>query len=262
MIDFKKINTEIIINAFKKLNVDVEFSGRNDLHVDGKKISGSAFKINLGNKKFGPKALHHGTLLLDVNMDNMMRYLNPNKLKLISKGVDSVKSRVMNLKQKYSYLSRDIIYDSIEREFLSFHGVDPDDKAQYHKSEIEDETKNENPKIRELFNYYNSWEWKFGESPEFTNSLQYKFPWGLVDLCLRAEKGIIKESTIFSDCLNTDFIEKINEQLRNVEGKFNYNKEGLIQLFDTLMESDPEIKSSLEFRSYIEDMKKSLVDQV
>jgi lipoate---protein ligase len=195
-------------------------------------------------------------------MDNMMRYLNPNKLKLISKGVDSVRSRVINLKEKYPNLTRDIIYDSIEREFLTFHGINPDDKTQYDKSEIEDETKNENPKIRELFNYYNSWDWKFGECPEFTNSLQHKFNWGLVDLCLRAEKGIIKESTIFSDCLNTDFIEKINQHLRNLEGKFNYNKEGLVKLFDTILEMDPEMKNNLEFKNYIDDMKSILVNYI
>ena len=66
-------------------------SGRNDIEVDGRKISGSAFKHASGH------SMHHGTLLASVNMGVMSSVLTPNSLKLQSKGVASVAARVVNL---------------------------------------------------------------------------------------------------------------------------------------------------------------------
>lgn len=68
--------------------------------VDGRKISGSAYKLKLGRANGeGRRSLHHGTMLLDLDLNALQKYLNPNKKKLESKGVDSVVSRVMNLKE-------------------------------------------------------------------------------------------------------------------------------------------------------------------
>ena len=100
------MNNDILINALKnKFNIDAKASGRNDLIVQNegvdKKISGSAYKLKLGNIKTGEgkKSLHHGTLLLDLDFTALSKYLNPNKLKLQSKGVVSVIQRVINLKE-------------------------------------------------------------------------------------------------------------------------------------------------------------------
>jgi lipoate-protein ligase A len=81
--------------------------------VNEKKISGSAYKLNLGKNGRKGVSLHHGTILLNVDVANMNRYLNPNKLKLISKGVDSVKSRVVNLLDLNPTLSVQSIYDEV-----------------------------------------------------------------------------------------------------------------------------------------------------
>ena len=83
---------KVIELACEKLGVKVERSGRNDILADGRKFSGNAFYKN------GPRAYHHGTLMVDVDREKMGRYLNPSKAKLSSKGVDSVRSRVVNLK--------------------------------------------------------------------------------------------------------------------------------------------------------------------
>ena len=97
----------------KNLNINAVFSGRNDILVNDKKISGSAYKLNLGKNGYKAVSLHHGTILLNVDVERMNRYLNPNKLKLISKGVDSVRSRVVNLLQIDPNLSVDSIYNSV-----------------------------------------------------------------------------------------------------------------------------------------------------
>ena len=87
-----------MINSLNKLGISADVSGRNDLTHEGKKISGSAYKINIGNVAGkGKKALHHGTVLFSVDTRALINYLNPNKAKLLSKGITSVASRVLNL---------------------------------------------------------------------------------------------------------------------------------------------------------------------
>ena len=68
-------------------------SGRNDLTLEGKKISGHAYHMQ------GDFCYHHGTLMVDVDIDKLGGYLNVSKEKLQSKGVASVRSRVTNLKE-------------------------------------------------------------------------------------------------------------------------------------------------------------------
>ena len=96
--DFKTLNNEVLINSLSQFGIKAEASGRNDMVVDGRKISGSAYKLKLGKSDGeGRRSLHHGTMLLSLELNALQKYLNPNKKKLESKGVSSVVSRVMNL---------------------------------------------------------------------------------------------------------------------------------------------------------------------
>ncbi|MCD7749357.1 MAG: lipoate--protein ligase, partial [Oscillospiraceae bacterium] len=83
--------TAVILTACQSLGVPAVLSGRNDLTAEGKKFSGSAFYHNRG------RSYHHGTLLVQVDMEKLGRYLNPSSAKLEAKGVDSVRARVVNL---------------------------------------------------------------------------------------------------------------------------------------------------------------------
>ncbi len=105
----KNTNSEIICKALLEYGIVAEPSGRNDILVDNLKISGSAYKYS------GDRALHHGTLLIDVDMNSLDRYLNPNKAKLQSKGVASVKSRVTNLRS----LNPKINHEDLSQKLIS-----------------------------------------------------------------------------------------------------------------------------------------------
>ncbi len=85
--------SEHIIRSLKRLGADCTFTGRNDILYEGRKISGSAQCIKEG------RLLHHATIMYDVDIEKMSAALSPAKAKLTAKGVDSVKSRVGNLKQ-------------------------------------------------------------------------------------------------------------------------------------------------------------------
>lgn len=100
-VDYKTMNNDVLIGSLKNgFGINAEASGRNDLVIKyendhDRKISGSAYKLKLGNKDgAGRRSLHHGTMLLDIELGALGNYLCPNKAKLESKGVDSVVSRV------------------------------------------------------------------------------------------------------------------------------------------------------------------------
>ena len=112
----KDRNSQIIIRALASLGVSAETSGRNDLIVGGFKVSGAAYKLA------PPRALHHGTLLIDVDMKALAGLLNPNKLKLQSKGIASVASRVKNLKELSSLVSHESLSKAIIESFCSHYG--------------------------------------------------------------------------------------------------------------------------------------------
>ena len=90
-IDFKKFTTPII-DALKKMGLSPELSGRNDILISGKKISGNA------QTHFGNRVLHHGTLLYNSDANILSSVLNVDKEKLKAKAIASVKSRIANIK--------------------------------------------------------------------------------------------------------------------------------------------------------------------
>ena len=81
----------VIVEACRMLGIPAEISGRNDILTNGCKFSGNSFYSHNGC------SFHNGTLLLSVDMANLGKYLTPSKVKLESKGVASVRSRVINL---------------------------------------------------------------------------------------------------------------------------------------------------------------------
>lgn len=80
-----------VVNALEKLGVKAEFTGRNDITIDGKKISGNAQYL------YKKRLLHHGTLLFNSDLTKLSQALNVKPQKIVSKGVKSVKSRVANI---------------------------------------------------------------------------------------------------------------------------------------------------------------------
>ena len=94
--DFKKF-TEPVVAALNQMEIPAEFNSRNDLSIEGKKISGNAQYIRKG------KCLHHGTLLFNTNLDQLVMALRVSSDKIESKGIKSIRSRVTNI---YPYLKK------------------------------------------------------------------------------------------------------------------------------------------------------------
>ncbi|SET17312.1 lipoate--protein ligase [Anaerobranca gottschalkii] len=187
---------KVIIDSVKIFGIDAEFSGRNDITVNGKKFSGNAYYFR------GNAAYHHGTILVDTDFDKLTSYLQVSKEKIISKGIDSVQSRVVNLKNINPNITIEKMSDLLKKTFLGNYGGDGE--------EIEI---NNTEKIELLYNKYSSWEWRYGQTPSFDIVLSNKFDWGSIELGLQLKDGFIRSSKIYSDSLEVDFMETISSEL-------------------------------------------------
>lgn len=106
----KEIGPEIFAEALCRLGIKAELSGRNDIFVDGKKVSGYAKRI------WKDRTLIHGTLMYDVDIDVLTRALTTPVSKLALKGVSSVRSRVTNLKDMLtSFRDIDEVKEALHR---------------------------------------------------------------------------------------------------------------------------------------------------
>jgi len=84
--------TDMVVRALRSLGLDAVASGRNDILVDGRKVSGGAFYRMPG------RSVAHSTMLFDTNMPNMLRAITPSRAKLESHGVKSVEARVTTIR--------------------------------------------------------------------------------------------------------------------------------------------------------------------
>ncbi len=194
-----KRNFSIILAALEKLGIKGEVSGRNDLLVDGKKFSGSAFKKN------SKKAFHHGTLLINADLSGVSSYLTPDKEKLVSKGIRSVASRVTNLHDIVPGINHEVVSQAIIEEFFNTYSE---------KVEVEDlsiERLSKERSLYETYKTYSSWQWLYGSSPKFSHPISKRFEWGRITFDLKIHGGVIKDLEIASDALSVDFIEYLTE---------------------------------------------------
>ncbi|KAL4492019.1 hypothetical protein ABPG72_008440 [Tetrahymena utriculariae] len=223
-LDSKKVNNKILLQALKNVGLEAEFSGRNDLLFQGRKISGSAYQINLGKTDgTGKKALHHGTMLLNVDTQNVKQYLNPNKEKLKSKGVDSVISRIINLQEVKPDLDHKMLCDLIEQEFINHY-----QGYEVIRDYLKYESLQNQPKIKEIYTELKSWDWIYGHTPQFTNTIETRFDWGIIDVNFQVNNNIINACKVWSDCLYADYITRINQLFS--EHQFTYDQSGMQQV--------------------------------
>ena len=180
----------VLLEACRSFGVPAELSGRNDLTADGRKFSGNAFYHN------GPRSYHHGTLLVDVDGAKLARYLTPSKAKLESKGVPSVRSRVVNLKELCPSITVDGLKQALVNAFESVYGLESVPRV---FSEAEER------RIAELREQYSSWAWRFGQRLPFTCRAAGRFPWGGVEIQLQVNEGVIRRAAVYSDDMDFAF---------------------------------------------------------
>jgi lipoate---protein ligase len=198
--NFKKF-TFPVIEALKNIGVNAELSGRNDILVNGRKISGNAQFATKG------RMFSHGTLLFDTNIDNVVAALNVKKDKIESKGIKSIRSRVANIRE---FLSEDLTIEQFKEILLRsiFNVSSIEDVPRY---ELSDSDWEEIHRISE--ERYKNWDWNYGKSPKFNLQHSRRFPVGQIDIRLEVNKGIIENCKIYGDFFGVGDVADIEQLL-------------------------------------------------
>ncbi len=214
--DFRKF-TKPILEVLQKLGVNAEFSGRNDLTIEGKKFSGNA------QYKYKDRLLHHGTLLFSSDLGDLTNSINPPKIKYESKGISSVKSRVTNIK---AHLKNDI--DIIKfRELINNHILETVEDAEfYHFSDNDIQEIESIEKKR-----FNTWTWNYGNSPKYKSTHCNKFKGGVLEVHYEISKGKIQGVKFFGDFFSRHDVSDIENKLINVLHEENAIKKALNQFY-------------------------------
>lgn len=200
--NFKKF-TEPVTEALAKMGVKAELLGRNDILVDGRKISGNA-QFATGGRMFS-----HGTLLFDTDMEGVVNALKVKKDKIESKGIKSIRSRVANISE---FLEKPISIVQFREEILKsiFGG---EEQIEYRELTEEDWKQ-----INELSaERYGNWEWNYGRSPKFNVQQSKRFSVGGIDVRLQVVKGMIENIHIYGDFFGIGEVNEIEERLIGVK---------------------------------------------
>ncbi|HWS28663.1 MAG TPA: lipoate--protein ligase [Clostridia bacterium] len=196
----------VITEAAKSLGVDARFTGRNDILAFGKtgaacetgaKFSGNAFRFS------NTAGLHHGTLLVHVDMGKLGKYLAPSEDKLRAKGVDSVRARVCNLTDFVPCLTIEDVKSAVISAF----------EREYGATSLLSEGELDLAAVERLTQKHASREWRLGATPAFDMELYTRFPWGGLELALSFSHGKIESLRAFSDAMDEAFILRIPEEL-------------------------------------------------
>ena len=183
--DFKQFS-EPVLKALHNLEIPAEATGRNDLVVNGKKISGVAQRYAKGY------LMHHGTLLFDSNVDTMVRALNVADEKFISKAAKSVRSRVGMIKEAAPEgLTLQDFWEAVQYE-LTDHGRD---------SEILLTPEQKQEIIRLTADQFSTWDWNYGQSPNFNFKNHAKYDGGIIEVQVQVEGGVIQDINFTGDFL-------------------------------------------------------------
>ena len=203
-----------VVNALRGLGMDANFSGRNDILVSDRKISGTAQQLSKG------RLLLHGTLLFDSNPAMISGALNPDPTKFQSKSVKSVRSRVGNIRQ---FLREDMdlsaFWQYLKKQLTGNGAILPT---------LSDTDLSEIRKLKQ--EKYDTWDWNYGKSPKFEIQSKKRWSGGLLDIRMSVSSGRIADIRIFGDFLALECITPLEEALVGC----SFQKDALMGALETI----------------------------
>ncbi|MFS0723787.1 lipoate--protein ligase [Paenibacillus sp. 1P07SE] len=192
-----------VIEALGKLGVDAALTGRNDIQVGERKISGNAQYVSKG------RMYTHGTLLFDSDMEQIVSALKVKPMKIESKGTKSIRSRVANISE---FLEAPMTIEAFKQRLLAelFH-CDPEEVPVYPLSE------EQWAEVHQLADErYRSWDWNYGLSPKSNIAHAVKFPSGIIDVRMQVEDGLLTDIRLFGDYFGAHDVTELEAQLKGV----------------------------------------------
>ncbi|GAB1453445.1 lipoate--protein ligase [Draconibacterium sp.] len=198
-ISFKQF-TAPVVEALAKLGISATTSGRNDLMINGLKISGNAEHV------YKNRVLHHGTLLFNSDLNNLGQAIKVTPGKYTSKAVQSKRSPVVNISQ---FLKTKIPVGQFIR-FLLDVQLEKNGNTIYELNETDIQT------IDKLSTEkFQTWEWNFGYSPKYSFKNEVEIGGKILQIEMVVQKGMIEECAISGGCFTEIETEKISSGLLN-----------------------------------------------
>jgi lipoate---protein ligase len=191
-----------VIQTLNHLGVAAEFNGRNDLTIDGLKISGNAEVMK------SDRLLHHGTLLFSSNLEILSAALKVKGDKIESKGIKSVRSRVTNIQDHLPGLTIDAFKDVLVEEINR-------SNRQITEYVFTEADRAAISKLRE--EKYATWTWNYGQSPDYNIKKERRFGGGGLSLYMTVHKGTIQSIRIFGDFFGEGELTEIEQCLVGTE---------------------------------------------
>ena len=191
-----------VIDTLAKLGVKAEFTGRNDLEINGQKFAGNAQAYYKG------RMMHHGCLLFDVDMSVLGQALKVSKDKIESKGMKSVRARVTNI---VDHLSDKITVQEFSDAILAQMKEEYPEMDEYVLSDAE---LSEIQAMRD--NQFATWDWTYGKAPEYTIERGVRYPAGKITTYANVENSTIKSVKIFGDFFGVKPVDDIEKMLEGV----------------------------------------------
>jgi lipoate-protein ligase A len=202
-----------LIIALKSLGLEAEFKPVNDVVIGNRKISGNA-QHQLYNV-----LIHHGTLLMDLNLDNLEKALKVPAEKLRDKGATSVRDRVTTIKRELGRrIPINVVKNTVRKGYEEALGI------MFQDSKL---TPEELKIAKELRKKYSSQEWIFGSNHEFEHETVYKAPGGLIRVSLTISNNNIKEINISGDFFITppEALKQLEKMLKGAAYKYQNIKQ-------------------------------------
>lgn len=176
-----------VIGALKELGVPAAFNGRNDLTIDGKKFSGNA------QYRLGDCIVHHGSLLFDTNIRQMVESTTVDSYKILSKSIKSVRDRVTNIAEHLpAPMDPETFKECMVRHIMggsdAVYQVTPEDDV----------------RIRQLAaEKFDNWERIYGADPKFNIERTGRFAGGKMQFKIDVQKGVIQHASVYGDFFST-----------------------------------------------------------
>jgi len=235
----KARNFGVVLDALDMMGVKASLSGRNDVLIDGRKVSGSAFQTTKG------RFCHHGTMLVSTDLTKLSDYLTPDKRKLESHGVKSVSSRVANFVEFLPSATTDLFASCMVTAFTKEFCKKDENLKQCPINLIDREKNAIFSMIEQSFATFSSKEWNLGKSPSFTDKLSGRFFGGGVTFYLNVKKGIIEKADISSDTLSVNGVEELKKNLVSLPYDVNEIKKRATAITDSFASGALELLANL-----------------
>ena len=192
-----RVFCEPIVRALAEFGVAAEINGRNDMTIDGKKFSGNAQYLRHG------RVMHHGTLLYNSDLSAVSKALQVDPEKIRAKGIESVRSRVTNIRRYMKediplFVFREMLLESIRRETES-------EDYEFSREDVR-----EIERIRK--ERYDTWEWNYGKSPECTILRSGRVEGcGTIEAFITTDRGLITGIAFYGDFFSTKDPEELEQ---------------------------------------------------